>query len=84
MLVRVTAEIVLFVLKPKENPRSHTNQRQPKHSCLELDPTFKAKQAGLAVSVNPSHQAHGSFFPTLKPPHDSTPDESPRNLREPL
>jgi hypothetical protein len=43
VLVRATSWIVLFVRKTKDDPRSHTNQHEPKHSCLELDPTFEAK-----------------------------------------
>src|SRR5882724_3789291 len=31
-----------FVRKTKDDPRSHTNQHEAKHSCLELDPTFEA------------------------------------------
>ena len=38
-----------FVEKTKDDPRSHTNQHEPKHSCLELDPTFEAM---LRASVN--------------------------------
>jgi hypothetical protein len=42
-LVRVTSWIVPFVQKTKDDPRSHTNQHESKHSRLELDPTFEAK-----------------------------------------
>jgi hypothetical protein len=42
-LIRVTSWIVSFVRKTKDDPRSHTNQHEAKHSCLELDPTFEAK-----------------------------------------
>jgi len=42
----VTSWIVPFVQKTKDDPRSHTNQHEPKHSCLELDPTFEAKLSG--------------------------------------
>src|SRR6185295_2364865 len=31
------------VQKTKDDPRSRTNQHEPKHSCLEPDPTFEAK-----------------------------------------
>jgi hypothetical protein len=39
----VISWLVLFVQKTKDDPQSHTNQHQPKHSSLELDPTFEAK-----------------------------------------
>src|SRR5882672_4256281 len=42
-LVRVTSWIVPFVRETKDDPRSHTNQHEPKHSYVELDPTFEAK-----------------------------------------
>jgi len=32
-----------FVQKTKDDPRSHTNQHERKHSSLELDPTFEVK-----------------------------------------
>ena len=38
----MTSWIVPFVQKNKDDPRSHTNQHEPKHSYLELDPTFEA------------------------------------------
>src|SRR5260221_3179597 len=42
-LIRVTSWIVSFVRKTKDDPRSHTNQHEAKHSCLQLVPTFEAK-----------------------------------------
>ena len=35
-LIRVTSWIVSFVPKTKDDPRSHTNQHEAKHSCLVL------------------------------------------------
>jgi hypothetical protein len=32
-----------FSRQTKDDPRSHTNQHEPKQSGLELDPTFEAK-----------------------------------------
>src|SRR5882672_6136223 len=42
-LIRETSWIVSFVRKAKDDPRSHTNQHEAKHSCLALVPTFEAK-----------------------------------------
>jgi len=39
----VISWIVPFVQKTKDDPRSHTNQHEPKHYSLELDPTFEGK-----------------------------------------
>jgi hypothetical protein len=33
----------------KDDPRSHTNQHEPKHSSLKLDPTFEAKLRHLRL-----------------------------------
>src|SRR5436190_24076566 len=55
--------IVSFVRKTKGDPRSHTNQHEAKHSCLELDPTFEAKlrrlidQHSLAAAASPQQKS---------------------------
>src|SRR5882762_3263260 len=60
VLVRVTSWIVPFVQKTTDDPRSHTNQHEPKHSCLKLDPTFEAK-AGEGIHRTPQDSVtHGS------------------------
>jgi hypothetical protein len=51
VFIRVISWIVSFVRKTKDDPRSHTNQHEAKHSCLELDPTFEAK---LRLIINAS------------------------------
>src|SRR5258707_6488187 len=42
-----------FVRKTKDDPRSHTNQHEAKHSCLELVPTFEAKLSTYVRTRSP-------------------------------
>jgi hypothetical protein len=53
LVIRVTSWIVPFLQKSKDDPRSHTNQHEPKYSRLELDVTFEAK---------PKRNASNRFF----------------------
>src|SRR5260221_10091356 len=57
-LIRVTSWIVSFVRKTKDDPRSHTNRHEAKHSCLELVPTFEAKLPSRDI-LAPHERANG-------------------------
>src|SRR5260221_9790558 len=64
-LIRVTSWIVSFVRKTKDDPRSHTNQHEAKHSCLELVPTFEANYNAAYYNTFRIRQERcsiGSFF----------------------
>jgi hypothetical protein len=50
----VTSWIVPVVEKTKNDPRSHTNQHEPKHSCLELGLAFEAKLGQGRLSPSPN------------------------------
>ena len=68
----MTSWIVSFVQKTKDDPQSHTNQHEPKHSCLELDRTFEAKLSGCQESDQlwRPHQVRFSW-PSGIPPSES-------------
>ena len=61
----MTSWIVPFVQKTRDDPRSHTHQHEPKHSCLELDPTFEAKLSVLFTAIVGQQVAVGLEFTKL-------------------
>jgi hypothetical protein len=57
----VTSWIVPFVQRTKDDPLNHTNSHEPKHSCLELDPTFEAKQCDVMAGAAEATEARRTF-----------------------
>ena len=75
----MTSWIVPFVEKNKDDPRSHTNQHEPKYFRLELDVTFEAKPICLAVlQLSEISQQRGTLVRGYEPPID---DESVRRKK---